>query len=245
MISKEICCEAAGSFWRITKLWPIGASAPALLPEIFASSTQYDALNRPIACHHARRRVVVHPTYNEANFLETVSVNLRGAATATPFVTNIDYNAKGQRVLIEYGNTCSDAHTATTRRPSAWFSLTTTRPGFPANQQTVQDLSYSYDPVGNITHIQDDADMQNAVFFRNQRIEPSNDYTYDAIYRLIQASGREQLGLDGRWKQAAPDGQFLQRRPSRAAMLSPSDGNAMGTYTEAVPVRRSGKFPRS
>ena len=60
----------------------------------------------------------------------------------------------------------------------------------------MQDLSYTYDPVGNITHIQDDADIQNVVFFRNQRVEPSNDYTYDAIYRLIQASGREQLGLD-------------------------------------------------
>ena len=41
---------------------------------------------------------VIVPTYNEASLLETVSVNLQGAATATPFVTNIDYNEKGQRV---------------------------------------------------------------------------------------------------------------------------------------------------
>ncbi len=33
-----------------------------------------------------------------------MEVNLRGATTPTPFVTNIDYDAKGQRVLIEYGN---------------------------------------------------------------------------------------------------------------------------------------------
>ena len=37
---------------------------------------------------------VVVPTYNEASLLESVSVNLRGAAAATPFVTNIDYNAR-------------------------------------------------------------------------------------------------------------------------------------------------------
>ena len=46
----------------------------------------------------------IDPTYNEANLLDKVEVNLRGAATATPFVTNINYNAKGQRELIDYGN---------------------------------------------------------------------------------------------------------------------------------------------
>jgi hypothetical protein len=42
---------------------------------------------------------------------------------------------------------------------------------------------YTYDPAGNITHIRDDA--QQRIFFDNHRIEPSNDYTYDALYRLI------------------------------------------------------------
>jgi hypothetical protein len=60
----------------------------------------------------------------------------------------------------------------------------------------VQNLHYTYDPAGNITHIQDDA--QQTIYFRNQRVEPSNDYTYDAVYRLIQASGREHLGQERR-----------------------------------------------
>src|SRR4029077_19578745 len=59
----------------------------------------------------------------------------------------------------------------------------------------VQNLSYTYDPAGNITHIQDDA--QQTVYFRNKRVEPSVDYTYDAIYRLIEATGREHLGQVG------------------------------------------------
>ena len=46
---------------------------------------------------------------------------------------------------------------------------------FAANQQVVQDLSYYYDPVGNITRIRDDADTQNVIYFNNQRVEPSND----------------------------------------------------------------------
>jgi RHS repeat-associated protein len=207
-------------------------------PDVFTSSTQYDALNRPIALT-APDGSVVRPTYNEANLLETVSANLRGAVTPTSFVTNIDYDAKGQRTITEYGNNTSTAYKydLLTFRLT---SLTTTRQGFPASQQTVQALSYTYDPAGNITHIQDDADIQNVVFFRNRRVEPSADYTYDAIYRLIQASGREQLGLGG--------GGSLPPRPSsyndvpRVQLPHPGDGNAMGTYTEQYQYDAVGNF---
>ena len=48
---------------------------------------------------------------------------------------------------------------------------------------------------GNITHIQDDA--QQTIYFSNRRVEPSADYTYDALYRLIEATGREHLGQTG------------------------------------------------
>ncbi|MBV8780630.1 MAG: toxin, partial [Phycisphaerae bacterium] len=174
-------------------------AAPALLADVFVTTTKYDALNRVIAARTPDASTYV-PAYNEANLLESISVTLRGAATATSFVGNIDYNAKGQRVLIEYGDGgASPATTAYTYDPLTFRlqRLTTTRPGFPANAQTVQDLAYTYDPVGNVTHIQDNADQQNVVFFQNRRVEPSGDYTYDAIYRLTQASGREQLGLNG------------------------------------------------
>ena len=59
-----------------------------------------------------------------------MTVNLRGAATATTFVTNIDYDAKGQRVLIDYGNNTA---TALQYDPLTFrFSdLTTNRAGFP------------------------------------------------------------------------------------------------------------------
>ena len=76
---------------------------PARTTDTFTSSTTFDALNRPIAVT-APDNSVYRPTYNEANLLDKVEVNLRGAATATPFVTNIDYNAKGQRTLIDYAN---------------------------------------------------------------------------------------------------------------------------------------------
>ena len=51
-------------------------AAPALLADMFVSTTQYDALNR-VSAARAPDGSVVHPTYNEAALLESVSVNLR------------------------------------------------------------------------------------------------------------------------------------------------------------------------
>ena len=212
--------------------------APAFLPDVFVIRTQYDALNRVTAAS-APDGSVFRPTYNEANLLATLSVNLSGAAAPTPFVTEIDYNAKGQRVLIDYGN---DVSTTYMYDPltSRLTNLTTTRSGFPSAEQTVQALSYTYEPTANVTHIQDDADIQDVVFFRNRRVEPSADFTYDAIYRLIQSSGREQLGLNG--GTPLPPAPTSYNDVPRVGLLSPSDGNAMGTYTEQYVYDSVGNF---
>ena len=185
---------------------------------------------------------MAHVTYNEATFLETVDVNLRGSATVTPFVTNIDYNARGQRTLIQFGNAATQTAYAYDPFTFRMTNLTTTRPGAAANQQVVQDLFYSYDPSGNITHIQDDADIQNAVFFRNQRVEPSADYTYDAIYRLIQAKGREQLGLGGNNKALPPTATSYNDVPRVLLTPAQGDGNALGTYIEQYQYDAAGNF---
>ncbi len=214
---------------------------PIFLPDVFVSFMQYDALNRIVAAT-APDGSVIHPTYNEANLLEAVSVNLLAGA-ATQFVNNIDYNAMRQRVLIEYGDIATKpSATAYTYDPLTFrlARLTTTRPGFPPNQQTVQDLTYTYDPNGNITHIQDNADIQNVVFFNNVRIEPSCDYTYDAINRQNLARARELLGLSG-GEPLAPTPTSSNDLP-RLGLQRPGDGNAMGIYDEQYQYDEVGNF---
>ena len=117
-----------------------------------------------------------------------MSVNLQGSSTATAFVTNIDYNAKGQRTLIEYGNgaTTDYSYDPITFRLS---ELKTTRT---SDSAILQDLAYAYDPVGNITSIGDTA--QETIYFNNQVVTATANYTYDALYRLISATGREHIG---------------------------------------------------
>lgn len=205
---------------------------PELETQVFTGSTVYDALNRPISATSPDGSVY-HPTFNEANLLEKVDVHLRGAQTATPFVTDIDYDTKGQRMLIEYGNRVKTTY----MYDLFTFRLTNLITTRTTDNRQLQNLSYAYDPAGNITHIQDDADTQNVIFFRNQRVEPSNNYVYDALYRLIEATGREHLGQVG--------GSPIPHSYDDAlhvGLLHPGDGNAMGTYSERYVYDAVGNF---
>jgi RHS repeat-associated protein len=206
-------------------------SAPALASETFASSTTFDALNRPLASTTPDASVTQFG-YNVAGYLERIDGKLEGAA-AMPFVTNIDYDARGRRIMLSLGNSAATSYgyDPLTQR---LLRLTTTRKSVPANQSVVQDLTYTYDPSGNITHLQDDADIQNTVFFRNRRVDPSNDYAYDAIYRLVSAKGREYL---------APATTSYNDSPRRG-LTQPGDGNAIGSYTEQYDYDIAGNLQR-
>jgi RHS repeat-associated protein len=189
---------------------------PELEPETFTRNATYDALNRPFTATSPDGSVY-RATFNEANLLQKVDVNLRGAQTATTFVTNIDYDAKGQRKRIEYANgvkTEYDYDLLTFRLTH----LKTVR-----GAERLQDLSYTYDPSGNMTQIQDNA--QQTIYFNNQVVTANNDYTYDAVYRLITATGREHTGQVSQPETTWND-EF------RVNLQHPQNGQAMRRYTE-------------
>ncbi|WP_228779271.1 SpvB/TcaC N-terminal domain-containing protein [Methylobacter sp. BlB1] len=186
------------------KATPDWSEEPALEAEIFTSSTRYDALNRPIqlvAAHSNRpdaKLNIIQPSYNEAGLLERMDVwleqqgepqTLLDIDTATRhIVTDIDYNAKGQRELIVYGNGVS------TRYEYDEFTFRLNHLKSLRGAEALQNLFYTYDPVGNITQIRDEA--QDTVFHSNVCVKPGAEYRYDALYRLIAASGREHKGGD-------------------------------------------------
>lgn len=219
--------------------------------DTYTSRTRYDALNRPTEMTTPDKSVI-RPGYNEANLLERVEANLRGEQDKgepvwTPFVTDIDYDAKGQRTLIDYGNGVRITYAydpltfrlvrLLTRRSAEAFPDDCPQPpptNWPGCQ--VQNLHYVYDPVGNITNIRDDA--QQTVFFRNKRVEPSADYTYDALNRLIEATGREHLGQVG----AAVSPSSYNDKQRVGILFSASDGQAMGRYLERYVYDEVGNF---
>jgi RHS repeat-associated protein len=253
------------------KIIPDWQLTPQLEVEAFEASTLYDALNRPtqsIAPHSSLDRAksnIIQPIFNAANLLERVDVWLERATEpgslldtnndqASPVgVSNVDYDAKGQRQRIDYKNDVSTLYSydpltfrltqLITRRNAVSFPGDEPQPpitGWPG--KNVQDLHYTYDPAGNITHIRDEA--QQTIYFRNQRVEPSNDYTYDALYRLIQATGREHLGQNGRPIAHSHDdaGRVSLLSTDAAGLFAPTDGNAMGTYIERYVYDAVGNF---
>lgn len=218
--------------------------APAML-DTFISSTAYDALNRPTAATTPDGSVY-RATFNAANLLERVEVNLEGAAAATPFVTDIDYDAKGQRQTITYAN---GATTTTTYDPLTFrlATLRTTRPAGPnglaalfANATVVQDLRYTYDPAGNITRIEDAA--LPVIFHNNEQVAPISAYTYDALYRLIEATGREHIAQTGHDFGPPPPGGNYRDHPFVGRRANPNDPTALRNYTERYEYNAVGNF---
>jgi RHS repeat-associated protein len=237
---------------------------PALEPEIFLSGTRYDALNRPIQLiaphsNQAGTEVnVIQPGYNDANLLERLDAWLTQNAEPTALldpqsanlqaVINIDYNAKGQRTRIENGNGAATEyfydedtfrliHLKTSHSGSTDPGIVGRllgRTGTPVTS-IFQDLFYTYDPLGNITHIRDDA--QQTIFFNGQVVTPNCDYSYDAIYRLIEATGREHIGQVARPETTAND-EF------RINLPHPGEGQAMRNYTEQYVYDGVGNFEK-
>ena len=156
--------------------------APTLKTETFIQQITYDALNRPLTQTQPDNTVIEY-TYNEAGLLETVKKD------AETFVSNINYNEKGQRTDIYYGNGSKTRYYYNPLNFRLTRMLTTRNTG----SDILQDISYIYDPVGNIVEINDVA--QQTHYFSNTVIAPKGQYEYDALYRLKKATGRELTSL--------------------------------------------------
>jgi RHS repeat-associated protein len=206
---------------------PDWSFSPLLAPEIFVSSTTYDALNRPISMIAPDESKII-PTYNETNLLKKLEVNLQGDAQPTIIIKNIDYDAKGQKESIEYGNNVRTTYKydEKTYRLNHIHTL--------RGKENLQDLFYFYDPVGNVTSIWDNA--QQAIYFNKTVVRPNAEYTYDAIYRLIQATGREHIG------QALQPSTWSDR--FRINLQHPNDGKALRRYSESYEYDNVGNILR-
>ena len=196
----------------------------ALEAEQHVSQIQYDALNR-IASRKTPENSTIEYRFNEGNLLDEVRSNLRGELDGaqnpiwSTFASGITHNARRQRASFTPGN--GVVTTYTYDETTFLVSDLLTRRG----ADNLQALHYTYDPSGNVSNIRDNA--QQTIYFRNNRVDPSTDFTYDPTYRLIEATGREHLGQTGNSNVSdALDSQ-------NTSLDSPGDGNAMGGYTES------------
>lgn len=175
----------------------------------FATHSRFNPLNDLLSRTDAQG--------NEQRFSQTVgghlcAVDLRLNNTLEwlPMVSAITCNAHGQVEREVAGNgviTTLEYATEDGRLQRLLSRL--------GQDDPLQDLRYTYDPVGNVRSIEDAA--LPIRYFANQRIEPVSHYFYDTLYRLIEATG---------WEAG-----WVKHGPSSAMTADPAmPGNYRQTY---------------
>ena len=170
--------------------WKDPAKVP-VEPDQFSFTYSFDALGL-LTEETTPDGSVLIKTYNRTGLLASVAVVDKDGEKQL-LVNSIDYTASLQRNMVILGNgTVSRyAYEPATRRLHTLYS---TRPGPVPEDNVLQNIRYVYDPIGNITRTWDRT--WQTVFCSNQQVDPLSDYTYDARYQLIQASGRQHQGIN-------------------------------------------------
>jgi RHS repeat-associated protein len=186
--------------------------------EEFTSSSTFDALGRLLSKARADGSFITN-AWNQQGLL--TSVQAAGSPTANgPIINEIQYNARGQRVLVSYGNGIESRFEYD---PNTFIMVSkkTLRA-----KASLQDLQYTMDCVGKIVRINDLA--QQDIFFRGEVVKPTKEFSYDAIGRLTNATGREHLGqIRQNWTSIPSSSASGASREA-----SPSDGKAMANYIQ-------------
>ena len=163
------------------------------------TSTRYDALGRPVEIlapvgPPGRRRRVVS-VYGRSGALQSITVgDEQRQADAVPYVRLLSYNARGQRLLLAYGNGLMTryAYDPDTFRLTRLRTETATMAGdvWTGSGPVLQDLTYRYDLVGNVTSIEERTTGCGVAGTAHGRNRLVRNFGHDAFYRLTSATGR-------------------------------------------------------
>ncbi len=226
-------------------------SSVELETEVHITKTTYNAVKHIIS-NTSPDKTQTSQSYNETGQLISAKTVFSDNSDQQ-IIDNIAYDAKGQRTSITYGNGIKTAFTYedTTLRLT---NLISTRNISGGATEKVQDLDYTYDPVGNVTQTVDNT--ISTVFHANQKVEPKSGYVYDALYRLIKASGRQHINInENTYKNNSSEGSFMQsifgpppptndsgKLENYTALYTYDDG---GNLIEKSRSAKSGKVKRS
>ncbi|WP_332874739.1 RHS repeat-associated core domain-containing protein [Pseudomonas syringae] len=123
-------------------------------------------------------------THNLAGQLHSTDLILNDSMHARTLVSAIRYNAFNQVEQETAGNGVVSLY-AYDQQDGRLIGLS----AISADGTLLQQLNYSYDPVGNILLVNDASQPDR--YCDNQLIEPISRYRYDTVYQLIEATGRE------------------------------------------------------
>lgn len=154
----------------------------ALTGEPYTTAWHYDAQGAVLAQTDARGNRQ-RKALNVAGQVQSTFLLLAAAAEQT-ILSSVSYSAAGQPLSKTAGNRVVTTY-AYEQQTQRLVGMTSKKP----DGTLLQNLRYTYDPVGNLLNINDAS--QPIVFYKNQAVSASRQYTYDALYQLLSATGRE------------------------------------------------------
>ncbi|MEG3439736.1 SpvB/TcaC N-terminal domain-containing protein [Pannus brasiliensis CCIBt3594] len=168
--------------------------ASLLEEKVYETSIEYDALDRLKRLYYPRTvrgdRPELLPRYNRAGALTGVTLD------GSVYIHRIDYNAKGQRTFIAYGNGTMTryAHDPLTLRLVRARSERYSQPDPLTYRPTgapLQDFAYGYDLAGNLLELRERVPDCGVIGTLEGKDALDRRFTYDSLYRLLSATGRE------------------------------------------------------
>jgi RHS repeat-associated protein len=190
---------------RITADWSAPNSIP-LAAAVHETVTHYDALGRPTT-RSLPDGTTRDYDYTEAGHLGEVRLTTAdGQLNQLVIATAIQANARGQRTFIGLGNGVETTY----EYDPEMFRLKHFATQSGSGGRTYLDVDLTYDPVGNVTRLVDHTQEPTAPtpLIQGLTISSAAEYTYDAFYQLLEATGRVHQGLlqhDYRSGLPAPD----------------------------------------
>ncbi len=198
----------------------------ALESETYRSVQMHDALARVVLERHPDG-TEIRPQYGDGGLLDAISARPRGRGGWQAVVLNIDYNARGQRVKVAWGNGVQTRHAYDPLRFRLNELKSWRKQG--GEGRPLQHHRYFHDVAGNIVEITDESDPTH--FYKGHAEPGGKRFEYDALYQLVRAEGRELPTLP-------PDASdpIGSRLPHRA------DLQALARYTENFSYDREGNL---
>ena len=164
--------------------WSSEFAEAELEDEVFETTWQYGPVGE-MHCQTDAMDNVRSFAYDRAGQLRETRLKLAGSSGEPRLlVSEIRYDAFGRSISERAGNGVT-----TIARYAGEDGRLLQLQSCDVDGKPLQDFSYGYDPVGNITFIEDLAQLTR--YFNNQRIDPVCCYGYDSLYQLIQAIGSE------------------------------------------------------
>ncbi|MCG3460806.1 RHS repeat protein [Xenorhabdus bovienii] len=187
-VTRQLLPDGTDADWQ-------GDNEPAwndrLAPESFTTLSTADATSALLTSTDAMGNVQ-RLAYDVAGLPTGSWLRLAGG-TEQVIVKSLTYSAAGQKLREEHGNGVVTTYTYEPETQRLVGIKTERPPGHAQGAKVLQDLRYEYDPVGNVLRVTNDAEATR--FWRNQKVVPENTYSYDSLYQLVTATGREMANI--------------------------------------------------